>query len=120
MRRRTVTAPRPPVKPRKVFIQRAILHGLQMTDDIETRRRRARYRAHHRGTKEMDVLVGRYADARLPALSPDGLSCFERLLSIPDPMLQAWIFAGNGFDGGEFAHFIADIRSFHGLSDNRG
>ena len=33
--------------------------------DLEIRRRRAAYRAHHRGTKEMDWLVGRYADAHL-------------------------------------------------------
>ena len=58
-----------------------------MTDDLETRRRRAAYRAHHRGTKEMDLLVGRYADAALPH-SADELGRFERLLACPIPTLQ--------------------------------
>ena len=38
----------------------ALQPELHMTDDLETRRRRLSYRAHRRGTKEMDVLVGRY------------------------------------------------------------
>jgi antitoxin CptB len=91
--------------------------GLKMTDDLDTRRRRASYRAHHRGTKEMDVLVGRYADARLIAFSLDDLARFERFLAIPDPTLQAWIFAGRGFDGLEFESLVLDIRAFHGLAE---
>ena len=42
----------------------------------------------------MDVLVGRYADARLATFSLDDLGRFERFLSIPDPTLQQWILAG--------------------------
>jgi antitoxin CptB len=89
--------------------------GLKMTDDLDTRRRRASYRAHHRGTKELDFLIGRYADARLASCSLDELARFEWLLAIPDPTLQEWIFSGVGF-GVDFAAIIADIRAFHGLS----
>jgi antitoxin CptB len=91
--------------------------GLKMTDDLDTRRRRASYRARHRGTKEMDVLVGRYADARLVAFSLDDLARFERFLAIPDLTLQEWIFSGRGFGGIEFEALIADIRTFHGLPE---
>ena len=90
-----------------------------MTDDLETRRRRASYRAHHRGTKEMDVLVGRYADTRLVCYSSEQIELFERFLTIPDPALQQWIFSGQGFEGFEgieFEDLIIDIRAFHGLS----
>jgi antitoxin CptB len=90
--------------------------GLTMTDDLDTRRRRASYRAHHRGTKEMDVLIGRYADARLPEFSQEELLRFETFLSLPDPVLQAWIFSGQG-TGGEFDALLADIRVFHGLAE---
>ncbi len=86
-----------------------------MTDDIETRRRRASYRAHHRGTKEMDVLVGRYADAHLGDYSAEQVARFERFLTIPDPALQQWIFSGEGFSGIEFEDLVNDIRAFHGL-----
>ncbi|MFT3730746.1 MAG: succinate dehydrogenase assembly factor 2 [Hyphomicrobium sp.] len=93
----------------------AMQSGLQMTEDLETRRRRASYRAHHRGTKEMDVLVGRYADARLAGYSDDEMGRFERFLTVPDPALQQWIFSGEGFAGIEFEDLVNDIRAFHGL-----
>lgn len=89
-----------------------------MSEEIEMRRRRASYRAHHRGTKEMDVLVGRFADSHLAGFSPEALAQFERLIALPDPALQTWIFSGRGFEDGEFAGLIGAIRSFHGLADN--
>src|SRR5689334_17088439 len=50
-----------------------------MTDDVETRRRRAAYRACHRGTKEMDWILGRFAHSALPAMSGPSLGLFERM-----------------------------------------
>ena len=44
-----------------------------MTDDVETRRRRAAYRASHRGTKEMDWMLGRYAERALPGVATDAV-----------------------------------------------
>lgn len=86
-----------------------------MTDDMDIRRRRAAYRAAHRGTKEMDVLVGRYADARLPFLDETALGDFEQFLALPDPTLQAWIFAQEDIGDSAFAALVSDIRVFHGL-----
>lgn len=67
----------------------------------------------------MDVLVGRYADARLDAWAPDALHHFERFLALPDPMLQTWLFSGTGYGDGEFRELIDDIRVFHGLADEK-
>ena len=85
------------------------------TGDLNLRRKRASYRAAHRGTKEMDALIGRYAEAKLPNLDGEALGRFEQLLAVPDPTLQAWIFANEDFSGSKFADLIDDIRSFHGL-----
>ncbi len=52
------------------------------------RRRRALYRAQHRGTKEMDHLLGRFAEARLAEMDDAALGLFETLLALPDPDLQ--------------------------------
>ena len=54
------------------------------TQDIDSRRRRAAYRASHRGTKEMDWILGRFADAALPTAGGDAGSS-RRLLALPDP-----------------------------------
>lgn len=86
-----------------------------MPTDIDTRRRRAAYRAAHRGTKEMDWLVGRYADAVLPTLEDPALERFEMLLAEFDPALQAWLLNGKAIESSEFGSLIAEIRVFHGL-----
>ena len=56
-------------------------------DDLESRRRRARYRSWHRGTKEMDLLLGGFADRYVPTMDLDALDEFERLIGLPDPDL---------------------------------
>ena len=53
-------------------------------DTLDIRRKRLRYRASHRGTKEMDILLGRFVDTQLAGLSPAELDVFERLLEVPD------------------------------------
>src|SRR5262245_6738278 len=80
---------------------------IHMTDDVEARRRRAVYRAHHRGTKEMDWILGRFADAAVGALSADSLDMFERLLSLPDPDLQDMILHPELKPAGQFAGLVA-------------
>ena len=86
-----------------------------MTDDDEVRQRRAIYRANHRGTKEMDVLLGRYTQARIGALKGEDLGRFERLLALPDPSLQAWIFDPALMGESEFCDLVMELRRFHGL-----
>ena len=86
-----------------------------MTDDVDTRRRRAAYRACHRGTKEMDWILGRFAQSVLPAMPADGLDLFERLLTLPDPELQDMVLHPELAPAGEFAELVAAMRAFHGL-----
>ncbi len=88
-----------------------------MTDDVETRRRRAVYRACHRGTKEMDWMLGRFAQAALGDMSVERLDRFERLLALPDPDLQDMILHPGLAPAGEFADLIAAVRAFNGLED---
>jgi antitoxin CptB len=88
-----------------------------MADDIDSRRRRAAYRASHRGTKEMDWVLGRYAEAALAGMSADGLSLFERLLVLPDPDLRDMILPPYTAAPAEFKDLIAAVRTFHGLGE---
>ena len=86
-----------------------------MSDDLTSRRRRAAYRASHRGTKEMDVALGRYAAAMLPSMSAAMLDVFERLLGLPDPELAGMIWHGERCQDGEIAELVHALRAFHGL-----
>ena len=50
-----------------------------------------RYRAWHRGTKEMDLLLGPYADAQLDQMDEAGLDRYEALIEHLDTDLQKWM-----------------------------
>ena len=60
-------------------------------DDIERRRKRAYYNSWHRGTREMDLLVGGFADEHLAGLTPEDLERYEHILQLPDDDLYVWI-----------------------------
>lgn len=55
------------------------------------RRKRLRYRAWHRGTKEMDLVLGPYADAHLEGLDAAGLDRLETLMNEEDTDLLKWV-----------------------------
>jgi antitoxin CptB len=59
-------------------------------EDIEAFRRKLRFRAWHRGTREMDLLMGGFADAHLPEFSVDELAQFAEMLEENDPDLYDW------------------------------
>ncbi len=58
---------------------------------LDERRRRMLFRAWRRGMREMDLVMGSFADANLPTMSEVELDEFERLLDAPDPELLGWI-----------------------------
>lgn len=60
-------------------------------DALDHHRRRVRYRSWHRGTREVDLMLGRFADAHLQALSEEQLDRFAALLTRPDPDIYDWI-----------------------------
>ncbi len=60
-----------------------------MTED--RRRERLRFRSWHRGTREMDLLLGSFADAHLHAFSDAQLDIYEAVLEFSDPDLYNWI-----------------------------
>ena len=68
-------------------------------DDLDLRRRRCLYRAKHRGTKEMDWLLGRYAEVALPSVDAQALTFWERLVQIPDPEFHDWIMGHAAAEG---------------------
>jgi antitoxin CptB len=59
--------------------------------DLDPRRKRILYRAWHRGMREMDLLMGRFADAEIGTMSISDLDAFERLIEVPDPDIYRWL-----------------------------
>ncbi len=58
---------------------------------MDERRRKLKFRAWRRGFREMDLLMGSFADAHLEEMSEDDLVEFERLLATPDWDVFAWL-----------------------------
>jgi antitoxin CptB len=58
---------------------------------LDQRRRKLLFRSWHRGTREMDLIMGRFADATIEQLAEEEIGEFERLIEAPDPDLLAWI-----------------------------
>lgn len=88
-----------------------------MSEDLELRRKRALWRAAHRGTKELDLLIGGYAKAHLAKMTEAELGSFEALLNEQEPLLQGWLLAPElpSSVNPDFQHLVANIRAFHGL-----
>ena len=68
------------------------MSGSQISSQgLDTRRRRLLFRSWHRGIQEMDLVLGRFADAQIAVLSDADLDEYERLLEIPDQQMFAWV-----------------------------
>jgi antitoxin CptB len=80
------------------------------SDDL--RRRRLVFRCWHRGMREVDLLLGRFADARAGDMSDVDLARLEALLDIADADLYAWL-TGSRKPDPRHARVVEAIRVFH-------
>lgn len=63
-----------------------------MADDaLATRRRMLRFRSWHRGTREMDLVLGPFADRALEHFDAAALDQYEALLAQEDPDIFDWV-----------------------------
>lgn len=60
-------------------------------NNLDTRRRRTVFRAWHRGIREMDLIFGQYADARIAGLDGRQLDELEYIMSFEDNDLLNWM-----------------------------
>ena len=58
---------------------------------LETRRRRLVYRACHRGTKEMDLILGGYVRRHIAAMGEKELDELERIVALSDEVWDGWL-----------------------------
>ncbi len=58
---------------------------------IEKKRKIMIFRSWHRGTKEMDLIMGSFADANIEGFDQDQIDQYESILDNNDPDLYGWI-----------------------------
>ena len=84
--------------------------------DLGMRRRRALWRATHRGSKEMDFLLGRFAEQALDGMNAADIALFERLIETPDPAIESCVLEGYTLGEPDLDELIDRLRRFHGLT----
>ncbi|WP_417727291.1 succinate dehydrogenase assembly factor 2 [Roseovarius sp.] len=72
------------------------------------RLKRLRMRAMRRGIKEMDIILSRFAEARLDAMDSNALDEFDALLCENDQDLYQWV-TGQIAPPARFAPLVTDI-----------
>ncbi len=61
------------------------------SSDLDTRRRKALYRSWHRGMREVDLILGSFADGEIARLGDAELELFEALMDEPDGDILKWV-----------------------------
>lgn len=82
-----------------------------MSETPEARLKRMTMRSWRRGTKEMDLILGPWADQSLSGLSEDRLAVYEMLLEENDQDLMAWIL-GQSAPPAPIEPLLAEIGAF--------
>ena len=70
-----------------------------MSETPEARLKRMSMRSWRRGTKEMDLILGPYADAHLAGMAEEKLAIYDRLLEENDQDLLPWVLGQNPAPG---------------------
>jgi len=68
----------------------SLMNDTENSSDRATRLKRLKYRANHRGIKEMDIVIGRFANEMIEGLSDENLDLFEELMAEHDRDLIIW------------------------------
>lgn len=61
------------------------------SEGLDERRRRLLFRSWHRGIREADLIMGRFADAHIASLDPAELDQYEQLMTAAEHDLVAWV-----------------------------
>ncbi|PZQ17868.1 MAG: succinate dehydrogenase assembly factor 2 [Ancylobacter novellus] len=82
-------------------------------EGLDPSRRRALYRSWRRGTREMDLLMGRFADAEIDVFTDEEFSQFEALIEAPDRDLFAWIAEKEAIPANYDTDVFRRLKAFH-------
>jgi antitoxin CptB len=84
-----------------------------MTLIDDPRRRRALFRSWHRGMRETDLLMGRFADAEIARLSETDLADYEALLEAQDRDILGWLTGELDIPASYDTPVLERLRRFH-------
>jgi antitoxin CptB len=83
------------------------------SEGLDARRRKLLFRAWRRGVREIDLIIGRFADAHIEALDEAALAEFERLIEAPNGALYGWVTGAEHLPDKYDTALLAKLRAFH-------
>jgi antitoxin CptB len=83
------------------------------SDGLDERRRRLLFRSWHRGTREADLIMGRFADAHIGVLTDAELDEYEHLLDALETELLAWLTGVSTVPAQHDTAMFRRVRDFH-------
>jgi len=83
------------------------------SDGLDPRRRRLLFRSWHRGTREADLIMGRFADVHLPGFSDAELDQYEHLLEALETDLLSWVTGVSKVPPEHDTAMFRRVRDFH-------
>ena len=85
----------------------------QSSNGLDPRRRRLKFRLWHRGIREMDLVLGGFADAELAGLTDADLGEVEGWLDVPDQQMFAWVNGAETPPAEVDTPLFQKLRTFH-------
>jgi antitoxin CptB len=89
------------------------------SDGLDVRRRKVLFRAWHRGMRETDLILGRFADAAIADLSDAEIGDFEQLLEATDRDVLAWLLGEYGISPEFDTPLFGKLCAFHRQNGTR-
>jgi antitoxin CptB len=90
------------------------------SEGLDPRRRRLLFRSWHRGIREADLLMGRFADSYIGELSDAELDQYEALLEVPDHDLYVWVTGEMEIPAAYNTPVMKRLRAFHNADGGAG
>ncbi len=85
---------------------------IRSSEGLDAQRRKLLFRSWHRGMREMDLILGTFADAEIGALTAAEIEQYEKLLEIPDTELLPWITGERAIPEAERTDILLRILAF--------
>ncbi|MCS6761796.1 MAG: succinate dehydrogenase assembly factor 2 [Candidatus Devosia symbiotica] len=82
-------------------------------ENVALRRKKLRYRAWRRGIREIDLILGLFADAHTESMDEAGLDRLEALMSEEDPSLLTWVMGQASLPDHIDLDFLAEVIADH-------
>ena len=87
--------------------------AMRSSEGLDVRRKRLLFRSWHRGMREMDYVLGTFANATIADLNDSELDELEALMQVPDPDMYKWLSGTVPVPGNFDNEIVRKIRQFH-------